>query len=231
MAKLLIADDNPLSMHFFTEAIALAGHEPVAAEDGPATLTLAATLSFDLMLLDARMPGLGGAQVLQVIRSGNGPNRATLAILTTAEASAGREQWLDAGFIDVVCKPIGISDLHAIVSRHLRDLVPNENLLDDALAAEKTGGDAMIIAALRGLFATELETFPAEIEELAAAIDLAGLQDRLHRLDASAGFCGAPALTDAIRVLRAELEAESTWPGIAMVRLLDICAKTRAALP
>lgn len=231
MAKVLIADDNPLSVHFFTEAVALVGHEPVAAEDGLAALALAATLSFDLMLLDARMPGLDGARVLQAIRSNNGPNRATPAILTTAEASAVREQWLDAGFVDVACKPIGISDLHALVARHVHGIVCNENLLDDALAAEKTGGDATIIAALRGLFASELEAFPAEIERLAAANDLAGLQDRLHRLDASAGFCGAPALTDAIRAVGAELEAESAWPDIAMAHLLAICAKTRAALP
>ncbi len=231
MAKLLVADDNDLSVHFFIEAIGLAGHRVVTAEDGDAALALASTHTFDLILLDARMPGLDGAQVLQAIRSGAGANRATPAILTTAEESVDRDLSLSVGFVDVVYKPIGISDLHAMISHHLIGPASDENLLDDDLAAEKTGGDASIVAALRGLFASELEGLPGELEGLAAANDIAGFKDRLHRLDASAGFCGAPALTEAIRNVRAELDATSTWPRIAVTDFLYVCAKTRAALP
>ena len=231
MAKLLVADDNALSVHFFMEAVALAGHEPMAAADGNAACSLALTDVFDLMLLDARMPGLDGAAVLQVLRLSEGPNRATPAILTTAEGSAVRENWLDAGFVDVIYKPIEISGLHAMISRCLNASVSDKNLLDDDLAAQKTGGDASIVAALRSLFAIELEALPSEIDGLAEANDFAGFLDRLHRLDASAGFCGAPRLTDAIKNVRVALDATSTWPSNATTQLLGICAKTRALLP
>lgn len=231
MAKLLVADDNALSVHFFSEAVAIAGHDAATSEDGRAALALASTQAFDLILLDARMPGLDGAQVLQAIRCAEGPNRATPAILTTAEGAVDRETWLSAGFVDVIYKPIGIPALHALVSRHLNGLVTDENLLNDALAAEKTGGNATIIAALRGLFGSELASLPSEIEDFAAASNMTGLLDRLHRLDASAGFCGAPALTEAIKKVRTDIDATSMWPEISMIRLLAVCARTRAALP
>ena len=41
---------------------------------------VAGATSFDLMLFDVRMPGLGGPQALERIRAGQGPNRATPAL-------------------------------------------------------------------------------------------------------------------------------------------------------
>lgn len=230
MANVLVADDNPLSLHFFSEAFALAGHETALAEDGSAALALAGEQAFDLILLDARMPGLDGGKVLQAIRSENHRNRDTPAVVTTAESSANRGALIASGFVEVLYKPIGIAALHALLGRHLPAIDNADPLLDDALAAEKTGGDASIIAALRGLFAGELDVLPEELDQYATEDDRTALLDRLHRLDASAGFCGAPALTQAIKVLRAQLQAESAWPTAAIAEFLRTCMKTRAAL-
>ncbi|MFA7321652.1 MAG: response regulator, partial [Dokdonella sp.] len=60
MGKILVADDNPLSLDFFCEAIALAGHAAIAVADGSAALAAAREQHFDLLVLDARMPGLNG---------------------------------------------------------------------------------------------------------------------------------------------------------------------------
>ena len=78
--------------------------------------------------------------------------------------------------------------------------------------------------ALRSLFVAELEALPAEVESLAATGDVAGLRDRLHRLDASAGFCGAPGLQVAIAQLRTVLGGER-WPREAVDDFLVVCAR------
>ncbi|HET9032524.1 MAG TPA: response regulator [Dokdonella sp.] len=231
MAHVLIADDNPLSLHFFSESITLAGHEATLAEDGTAALSLADKQSFDLILLDARMPGLDGSSVLHAIRSEGQRNRMTPALLTTAEASANRNALIAMGFAEVLYKPIGVAALHASLGRHLTDSANTGTLLDDAMAAETTGGNASIIAALRGLFAGELDALAEELDQFAASSDYPGLLDRLHRLDASAGFCGAPALTKSIKVLRAQVHAGKDWPTSAIANFLRTCMQTRAALP
>ncbi len=230
MALILVADDNPLSLHFLAEAITLAGHATVLAEDGSVALALADARSFDLIMLDARMPGLNGSEVLSAIRSEQHLNRKTPTLVTTAEASADRDRLISSGFTDVLYKPVGISDLHALLKRHLPKLSNEVELLNESMASEATGGNASIIAALRGLFAGELDEIPDELKQFAADEDRPALLDRLHRLDASAGFCGAPVLALAIKTLRARLDSESSWPTSGIADFLSDCIKTRAAL-
>jgi CheY-like chemotaxis protein/HPt (histidine-containing phosphotransfer) domain-containing protein len=218
MGKILVADDNPLSLDFFCEAIALAA---------------AREQHFDLLVLDARMPGLNGVEVLAEIRANNGVNQLTPTLLSTADGALDRNLARSQGFVDILHKPIGLAALHALLARHLptaADRARTGDVLDDALAAEKTGGDASIIAALRGLFASELDALPDELDRFSATVDREGLYDRLHRLDASAGFCGAPALGKSIAALRERLDADASWPHAALAELLSTCMDTRRAL-
>lgn len=233
MARVLVADDNALSLEFFKEALTSAGHVCVVADDGDSVVQRADSAHFDLMLIDARMPVQDGPQALHAIRSGNGPCRDAPALATTADASVDRAFLLDAGFAEVIVKPISIARLHASISRHVAipEITPQGTAtLDDALALETTGGDASIVAALRSLFAIELDALPAEIESYAGVQDFPALRDRLHRLDASAGFCGAPVLGEATRNLRAQLVLDGTWPDAAIDALLAAVRQTRGAL-
>lgn len=233
MAMILVADDNPLSLNFFCEAFAVAGHESIAVMDGIAARDAALDQHFDLLVLDARMPGLDGVAVLGEIRANTGLNQSTPALLSTADASIDRNVVRNLGFVDILFKPIGLAALHALLARHLPEApswLRTSHVLNDDLAAEKTGGDASIVAALRGLFAIELDALPDELDRFSATVDREGLFDRLHRLDASAGFCGAPALAESIAALRERLEADATWPHAALANLLSICMDTRRAI-
>lgn len=233
MGKILVADDNPLSLDFFCEAIALAGHAAIAVADGSAALAAAREQHFDLLVLDARMPGLNGVEVLAEIRANNGVNQLTPTLLSTADGALDRNLARSQGFVDILHKPIGLAALHALLARHLptaADRARTGDVLDDALAADNTGGDASIVAALRGLFASELDALPDELDRFSATVDREGLYDRLHRLDASAGFCGAPALSKSIAALRERLDAEASWPHAALAELLSTCMDTRRAL-
>ena len=233
MAEILVADDNPLSLHFFSEALALVGHRATTAEDGKRALQLALERPFRLLLLDARMPGLDGRQVLAAIRASAGPCQATPALATTAEVAIDPRILLDSGFVEILVKPIGLAAFHTAIAGHLPQGRLGHrcaDLLDDALALAKTGGDVSITRALRGLFISELGALPAELDQFAVSGDHSAFLDRLHRLDASAGFCGAPALAVAIAEVRVQLRTDPAWPIAAIGQLLEVSVRTREAM-
>jgi CheY-like chemotaxis protein/HPt (histidine-containing phosphotransfer) domain-containing protein len=235
MPRVLVADDNPLSLQFFREALAAFGIDCTSAIDGAAALESARRDAFDLLLLDARMPGLDGPEVLRRIRTLQGPSRGATALATTADNDAATHVTLRAaGFVDVLVKPLAVNKLRAALDRHLpvdRGLYATDpaEWFDEGHALAAAGGDRTIAAALRRLFIEELDMLPAELAVIGKRCDAQALRDRLHRLDASAGFCGAPVLVQAGSELRAVLDAPA-WPEQAIDRFLKICAHARATL-
>lgn len=222
MPRILVADDNPLSLRYLVAALARPGVECSEAADGDAAVELASARRHDLLLLDARMPGCGGAEALARIRSRAGPSRGAPAIATTADDEAAtHEALLASGFSRVLVKPVGADVLAGIVSRALPPGVaePAPTWVDDAQALRAAGGDATIVTALRGLLAQELVALPEELQRYARAADARALDERLHRLDASAGICGVPLLREASTRVRAALAA-SGWPDAEIAALL-----------
>lgn len=235
--RVLVADDNPLSLRFLADALAALDVDCACAADGGQALAQACEDRFDLLMLDLNMPQLDGAQVLARLRGAPGPCADTPALATTAQMDAARaDEWRRAGFAEVLAKPLGIAELRAALARRLPGWggTAAPALLDDAQALTAAAGDAAIVAALRRLFVAELASLPSELAALAADIDLAGLRERLHRLDASAGFCGAPQLQHAIAALRATMDAarpeRAHWPAAECAALLDCAARLQAAL-
>jgi CheY-like chemotaxis protein len=231
MPRILVADDNPLSLRYFVAALARPGIECSEAADGEAAIQLASAIRHDLLLLDVRMPGCGGAEALARIRSCDGPSRSAPAIATTADDEvATREGLLARGFCNVLVKPIGAEALSDIVLRALPPVVaePPPAWVDDAQALRAAGGDAAIVAALRGLLAQELAALPEELRRCTDDADAAALDERLHRLDASAGICGVPLLREASARVRAALA--SGWPSAEIDALLATAQRLRHTL-
>ena len=67
-AKILVVDDVDDDRQIMMRRLVRAGFEVVEADSGEAALELLAQSSFDLMMLDLRMPGLSGLDVLQSLR-------------------------------------------------------------------------------------------------------------------------------------------------------------------
>jgi len=211
-----------------TEALAGCDVDCIAVEDGGEALRLATASPFDLLVLDACMPVLGGADVLARLRASDGPSRAARVLATTAaDEAASLAALRTAGFDDVLAKPIAADVFRRAVTEHLTLHAAPE--LDPARACAVAGGDAAIVASLQGLFAAELDALPAEIARLRDGGDPQALRERLHRLDASAGFCGAVALAQAIGRLREVIEPQP-WPARAFEELLDVARRTRRRL-
>ncbi|WP_440222771.1 response regulator [Dokdonella sp. MW10] len=223
MPRVLVADDNPVALAFFGEAFARLGVDCVVASDGAEAVARANEAAFDLLLVDVNMPLLDGVATLAAIRSG-GPSCGSPALATTAGDPDGRADLLAAGFAGVLPKPVSVTDLRRAIARHLP-----ARMLDDARALEASAGDIGIVAALRGLLAAELSTIDETVEAHLHAGRRVDLRDLLHRLEASAGFCGAEALGAAVVMLRERLDGRQGI-GEAVAHFREACTRTREAL-
>jgi DNA-binding NtrC family response regulator len=71
MPHILVIDDDPTVRNFLDDCLKANGFEVVLAEDGERGLDLIQERSFDLFLVDLRLPGIGGIEVLKRVQAMN----------------------------------------------------------------------------------------------------------------------------------------------------------------
>mgnify|MGYP001577916513 CR=1 FL=1 len=122
MPKALVADDEPDMRWLLTGVLRDQGFQVVAAEDGQAALEQITREPPDVVLLDLRMPGLGGIQVLEQARA-VAPHM--LVVIVTAYGDLpSAVQALRLGAYDFLTKPFDNDEIVFTVRRALekRDL-------------------------------------------------------------------------------------------------------------
>lgn len=208
--RVLLAEDDPVSRAFLAEGIRACGADLTDCGDGEAALRLARARVFDLLILDHRLPGRNGDAVLAALRGDPGAaSRAAPALATSAARDATVAALLQAGFVEVLPKPMALDTLRDALRRHG---CANGPALDDDVALRACGSkDAMV--RLRRLF------FEQELPRVQEQLDDAGgepqsLRPLLHRLQASCGFCGASRLASATATLQHALEADADAASI-----------------
>jgi len=115
--SILIVDDDIAIREALSEALADLGHTPYAVADGAAALAWLAQQRADAVLLDLRMPGLDGMEVLRRIRALANPP--PIAVLTAVPTSTNTIEAMRLGAADHLAKPIGREELSALVTRML----------------------------------------------------------------------------------------------------------------
>jgi two-component system phosphate regulon response regulator PhoB len=115
----LIVEDDPDLLRFAQVTLRLGGYRALVATDGAAGLAVARKARPQLILLDLRLPGMDGWQVLRGLREA--PSLATVpVVMLTASAGADdRDRALLAGAVDYLVKPFSADDLLAAVARAL----------------------------------------------------------------------------------------------------------------
>lgn len=226
-ARILLAEDDPVSLAFLAEALDGLGLDVESVADGEAALIAARTRRFDALMLDHHLPGLDGDVALRTLRANAGAaSCAALAIATTADPDPAVHAHLrEAGFARVLVKPLDAASLRVTLGALGIVCAPASHGLDPALdddAGLLASGSMQTLTALRGLLAHELDALAEEWDSLLD--DAAALAGRLHRLRAACGFCGARALQSAAERLAAALR------GAEPARVEESCAEFRRAL-
>ncbi len=121
--RVLAADDEPVNRTLITAQLQRLGCEVTTAVDGAEALRLALdpTLPpWDLVLLDCRMPELEGQEVARRIRAADSPRaRVPLVAVTAHAVEADLKRCREAGFDEVLVKPVGVEALRAVIERHV----------------------------------------------------------------------------------------------------------------
>lgn len=227
-ARVLLAEDDPVSRAYLAEILSALGLSVAAVADGTHARAAARRELFELLVLDHRLPGINGDRMLASLRADtSAASNKTLAIATTADPDPRTHQLLcGAGFARVLIKPLGAAQLHAVL--HELGAVGAQSILDDGTGIAASGS-VQALDQLRGLFARELDALSVELDVL--SIDADALRERLHRLRASCGFCGASALDRAAVALHDALRSDNrALIGNAASIFRSVLMSTRAAL-
>jgi CheY-like chemotaxis protein len=119
MPTILIVDDDAALRDSVAETLTDLGYHTIAAADGASALEAASRERIDAALLDLRIPGMDGLEILQRLRAS--PRGAPPVAILTAYASATNTiEAMRLGAFDHLTKPIAREELASLVSRMLR---------------------------------------------------------------------------------------------------------------
>lgn len=128
-ARILIVDDEPDIAQILKLHLEEAGYVTDWAMDGETCMAMLPEGQFSLVLLDIRMPGISGIQVLELIRS-SGSDVAVMMMTAHGSESLAVE-CMRSGALDYVAKPFDLSDVLQRVERAIdfrRTLIEKQRL-------------------------------------------------------------------------------------------------------
>ena len=118
MARILIAEDDPLIGSFIEKGLRAAGFSTFLSDDGEKAQGLSLSDEVDLMILDMGLPGREGFHVLQELRA---RGKTLPVIVLTGRRERDAVACLEAGADDYMKKPFHFEELLARVQTRLRN--------------------------------------------------------------------------------------------------------------
>jgi CheY-like chemotaxis protein len=215
--RILLAEDDPAIRELTRLLLTRQGHTMEAVSNGQDALRMLASHSFDVVLLDDEMPGLGGAQTAKHIREEEKSTgkRQFILSLSGNNTEADKSRLRAAGVDVCLSKPFHADELNdalaqfgAVLAQPATEVprtVKSAAFAPELLA--RAGGDAQL---LRSMIKTFLKDFPKKINAIRAAIeqqDSLALAAAAHALKGSVSiFAGeeARSLADQLQNLAKE---------------------------
>ena len=132
--KILIADDDPLQRELLAGFLVNQGHQVLTAADGPEAVALFRREPVQLALLDHRMPGMSGDQVLAAMKTLNPLVRSIM--ITAYGAVEMAVNVMKLGADDFLEKPVDLSNLLGKILEIEQSLAVADDVAEVAQAAE-----------------------------------------------------------------------------------------------
>ena len=104
--RILLVDDDQRILHFSRLKLMALGYNVTTAMTGQGALTMIESEEPDIVVLDLRMPGMGGLEVLNILRS-----HSDLPVIVVSAATDLAEEALVAGADDFIAKPFRADEL------------------------------------------------------------------------------------------------------------------------
>lgn len=121
-AQILLAEDHPINAEIAIEILSMKGMKVEHAKDGVEAVRLfeqSAPGHFDLILMDMRMPNMGGVEATKTIRASSHPDAAKIPIiaLTANSFQEDKDMAKEAGMNDFLSKPLEIDLLYTVLQK------------------------------------------------------------------------------------------------------------------
>ncbi|MCG6945300.1 MAG: sigma-54 dependent transcriptional regulator [Deltaproteobacteria bacterium] len=130
-ARVLVVDDEPMVCLALTNWLEEENYFAQAVEDGPQAIKAVRGENWDIVLLDLRMPGMDGLEVLKQVKE-IAPQ--TVVIMMTAYASIpGAVQAMKEGAYDYIVKPLDVDQLTLMLKR----IVDHQQLITENILLRK----------------------------------------------------------------------------------------------
>src|SRR6266540_6075540 len=123
--KILVIEDDRTVGHYVKRGLEEQGYHADLVDDGMEGLRLASGGRYDLIVLDLRLPGMSGLEVLRTLRDRG--TTTPILVLTAQDAVDFKVQALRAGADDYVTKPFAFEELLARVEalgRRPKEIAP-----------------------------------------------------------------------------------------------------------
>lgn len=154
-ARVLIVDDVAVNLEVIINLLKPTGIRVDTAISGRRCLDMVTRAAYDLIFMDHVMPGMDGMETYAAMqKQENSLNRNTPVIMLTANAADGvREEFLQAGFADYLCKPVSGDNLESMLLKYL----PREKIRTGTASREPV---------LEEIFPDETRSYPKQLRKL-----------------------------------------------------------------
>ena len=136
--KLLVAEDDPITLKRLTRFLEDWGHQVVTAPNGAEALELSGSHEVDIVLTDWMMPELDGLELTRHLRKrGKGSPFIYIILLTTRGEKSDVIEALDTGVDDYMVKPFDPGELRARINVGERTVRLERTLRDYSQGLER----------------------------------------------------------------------------------------------
>ncbi len=174
--KILAVDDSRTYLEELAGLLRGEGYDVVLAPSGEAALDLLAVQQVDCILLDLRMPGIGGEETCRRIKAAPGVRDIPLILLTAVEGREAMLEGLAAGADDYIAKSGEFDVLRARVRTQIRRRQSegeNRRFREELMQSEADGTEARAakeVAEARAQLVDELERKNEELEAFSYSV-------------------------------------------------------------
>lgn len=117
MSRILVVDDEEPVRNVLTTFLVQKGYDVAEADGGPSALAQVERFRPHLVLLDIRMPGMDGIEVLKAIKQ-RAPEVSVIMVTATNDDEIGL-QTMALGASDYLMKPFSFAQLETHLTVHL----------------------------------------------------------------------------------------------------------------
>ncbi len=117
--RVLIVEDNAISMEFLSELVEAEGHRVLPATSGYDALSLALAERPDLILMDIQLPGIDGLTVTRTLKAQPATKEIPIVGISAYALPEDTERALEAGCIAYLPKPLDLPRFLDLMGRLL----------------------------------------------------------------------------------------------------------------